>query len=80
MAGTAVVTEQDAVGNSSSRAAQAQVNRIIDYLETLRAAFVALLTKLDADGGVDTDYVATLEVEAADLVAAPIEDASGEIA
>lgn len=80
MAGTAVVTVQDAVGGSSSRAAQAQVNALVDDVETLRAAFVALLAKLDADGGVDTDYEATLAVDAETLVAAPIEDASGEVA
>lgn len=46
----------------------ALMNAVVDDLTELRTQFVALLAKLDADGGVtDTDYASTLTPSALTL-------------
>lgn len=70
------------VTESPTRDLVIQFNKLVDDVELIRAAVVALATKLDADGGVtDTNYAAGATLAAidtaAELLAAKIGNAAG---
>ena len=80
MAGETTTTTETTPRGSDVRELIKQHNKLVDDLETLRAAHAALLAKLDADGGVtDADYAATaaIAVPAAELTAAKIGNNAG---
>jgi hypothetical protein len=74
MAGT-ITKSRDNTGHEQGamRDLMLQHNKLVDDLETLRAKFVLVLQKLDADAGVtDTNYNALHTVAAATLTGAKI--------
>ena len=61
MAGTTVPDRDDAMADGTTRQVRLEFNKLVDDLETLRAAFATLVTKLNADAGVtDTNYASVL--------------------
>ena len=78
MAGTATSKPLTTPIGSVERQLIIEVNKIIDDLETLRAAVVLIAAQLDDDAGVtDTDYEANADLAAANLTAAKIQDEAG---
>lgn len=71
MAGTLVKARAVlGVQGSISRQMVIEHNKMVDDIELIRAAVVALATKLDADGGVtDTNYAAGATLAAIDTAA-----------
>lgn len=75
MAGTTVVGRATGMADSTLNRTRLEFNKLVDDLETLRAAFATLVTKLNADAGVtDTNYAS---VAAAALLAAKVADQTG---
>jgi hypothetical protein len=77
MAGTTKITRPSQIPGSGDSTAETttQLNKLIDDLETVRAALATLATKLNADAGVtDTNYAAPA---AAALTAAKVGDHTG---
>lgn len=75
MAGTTITARATAMAGSTNQAMRLEFNKLVDDLETLRAAFATLVTKLNADAGVtDTNYAS---VAAASLLAAKVADQTG---
>ena len=67
MAGTAVSKKGEFYGGGLSEvdSIRLSLNKLVDDIELLRAAIVAMATKLDADAGVtDTNYAAGATVAA----------------
>lgn len=74
MAGT-TTSSFDNLGISGNAVRQLVIefNKLVDDMETLRAKYAAVLTKLDADAGVtDVNYSSLHTVAAATLTAAKI--------
>lgn len=72
MAGTTTNKRDDVMQDGATRQVRLEFNKLVDDLETLRAAFATLVTKLNADAGVtDTNYASVL---AATLTAAKVAD------
>jgi hypothetical protein len=79
MAGT-TLRRRVGVRSGAERALLAEYNKLVDDVELLRSKFAAVLTKLDADGGVtDVNYSSLHTVAAASLTAAQIADGAGSI-
>jgi hypothetical protein len=75
MAGTTVLATPTGPVGSDVQVGRLEFNKLVDDLETMRAAFATLVTKLNADGGVaDTNYAS---VAAATLTAAKVADNNG---
>lgn len=75
MAGTTVNATPVGMPGSSVAALRLEFNKLVDDVETLRAAFATLVTKLNADTGVtDTNYAS---VAGATLTAAKVADNNG---
>jgi len=71
MAGTTVSTPPSAPKGSDVRAMLVHFNKLVDDVETLRAAVDAIADKLDADATVtDTNYAATAAVATAGTMTA----------
>ena len=82
MAGTTTSSRVTGVKGSDQSDLAIQHNKLVADVELLRAAIVAIATKLDADAGVtDTNYAAGATLAAidtaAELLAAKIGDQSG---
>lgn len=75
MAGTTKIGRATGMAESTVNLTRLEFNKLVDDLETLRAAFASLVTKLNADAGVtDTNYAS---VAAASLLAAKVADQTG---
>jgi len=75
MAGTTVLSTPVGMAGSSLAAVRQEHNKLVDDLETVRAALATLATKLNADAGVtDTNYAAPA---AATLTGAKVADNTG---
>lgn len=71
MAGTERKVTITGAATSDVVVTREEYNKLVDDLETLRAAFSAVLAKLDLDAGVtDTNYASLHDVTAAELLAA----------
>lgn len=78
MAGTTTKSRRTQLAGNDVNDLLIQFNKLVDDLETLRAAYAATLAKLDADAGVtDTNYVSLNTVLAAGLTAAKIGNQAG---
>ena len=78
MAGTTTKSRRTALRGADVNDLLIQFNKLVDDMETLRAAYAATLAKLDADAGVtDANYVSTNTVLAASLTAAKVGDQAG---
>lgn len=72
MAGTTISAHQTAVRESDVKAGLVAINKLVDDVETLRAALNATCAKLDLDAGVtDTNYAALAAVTTAATMTAP---------
>lgn len=70
MAGTTTKSLEQALPGSACKDTTVQFNKLIADVELLRAAIVAIATKLDADAGVtDTNYAAGATLAAIDTAA-----------
>lgn len=75
MAGTTVLATPTAPPGADVAALRLEHNKLVDDLETLRASVAAIVTKLNADSGVnDTDYAVSA---AAALTGAKVADNNG---
>lgn len=75
MAGTTRVGRATGMAESTLNVTRLEFNKLVDDLETVRAALATLATKLNADAGVtDTNYAAPA---AATLLAAKVADQTG---
>lgn len=75
MAGTTKIARATGMADSTLNVTRLEYNKLVDDLETMRAAFATLVTKLNADTGVtDTNYAS---VAAASLLAAKVADQTG---
>jgi hypothetical protein len=75
MAGTTIPARADAMPEGTTRQVRLEFNKLVDDLETLRAAFATLVTKMNLDAGItDTNYASVL---AASLTAAKVANQDG---
>lgn len=75
MAGSTVLATPMGMRGSSVAALRLEFNKLVDDLETVRAALATLATKLNADAGVtDTNYAAPA---AAALTSGKVADNNG---
>lgn len=75
MAGTTVTADVTGMQGSDVLALRLEFNKLVDDVETLRAAFATLVTKLNADTGVtDTNYAS---VAGATLTGAKVANLDG---
>jgi len=84
MAGTTTNSKRTALPGSDQNDLLVQYNKLVADVELIRAAVVALATKLDADAGVtDTNYAAGATLAAidtaAELLAAKIGNEAGTV-
>lgn len=75
MAGTTINKHDDVMPDGTTYNLRLQYNKLVDDLETLRAAFATLVTKMNADAGItDANYAS---VAAGSLTAAKVADQNG---
>jgi len=75
MAGTTINKRDDVMVDGATYNLRLQYNKLVDDLETLRAAFATLVTKMNADAGItDANYAS---VAAGSLTAAKVADQNG---
>jgi hypothetical protein len=75
MAGTTIPDRDDAMAEGTTRQVRLEHNRLVDDLETLRAAFATLVAKMNLDAGItDANYASVL---ATALTAAKVANQDG---